>query len=79
MCAVLRGAILELQSLDALRVAEAEEWVRGDESSSWPFAFHNICAVLDLEPTSFARGLLAWRDRVAEAAPRTRIRSSSQG
>lgn len=38
---------------------EAERWLF-NEDVSWPFAFVNICAALDLEPNYIRRGLRNW-------------------
>jgi hypothetical protein len=40
--------------------AEAEEWFTS-EDGTWPFAFHNICQALGLEPSYIRSGLRRWR------------------
>ena len=40
---------------------EAEAWIFSDDAS-WPFAFVNVCEVLDIQPPFLRRGLLRRED-----------------
>jgi hypothetical protein len=40
---------------------EAKQWFFGSEAEG-PFAFENVCHVLDIDPTQFRRKLLTWRN-----------------
>jgi hypothetical protein len=51
--------------------AETEAWLNSDDRSSL-FAFETLCDALGIEAGYLRRGLRAWRDRVAVAAPPTR-------
>src|SRR5436190_8454182 len=41
---------------------EAEEWICSSERS-WPFAFENICDLLQINAEYLRRGLLTWKER----------------
>lgn len=78
LVAVLMNAILQLRSRDAQDVIDAESWVRGDDTTNWPFSFNNICEALGIESSYFARGLLTWRERPTDAvwrAPLHQVRA----
>ena len=70
LVAVLMNAILQLRSRDARDVIDAESWVRGDETTDWPFSFNNICKALGIESSYFASGLLTWREWPTDAVRR---------
>ena len=74
LVAVLMNAILQLRSRDAQDVIDAENWIRGGDTTDWLFSFNNICGALDIESSSFARGLLTWRDRPTDTIRRTPLR-----
>ncbi len=40
--------------------SDAEKWLFSDDDS-WPFAFLNVCEVLNLQPTFLRQGLRRWR------------------
>jgi hypothetical protein len=73
MFAILLDAVLQLHSGDTKNAAEAERWIRDRENVDEPFSFWNICEVLEIEPSYFARGLIAKRN---EAQPRLRLRQA---
>ncbi len=74
MIAVLMNAILQLRSRDAQDVIDAENWIRSDDTTDWPFSFNNICEALDIEASYFARGLLTWHDRPTDTMRRIPLR-----
>jgi len=55
---------------------ELEDWFSGTESG-WSFAFENICAVLQIEPSAIRERLATWSapNRDALARPRRRVRA----
>jgi hypothetical protein len=68
MLAVLVNAIIQLQSTDSASIIEVEHWIQDRDGGDEPFSFANVCEVLDIESGYLRRGLLAWRDRSADAA-----------
>jgi hypothetical protein len=74
MVAVLMNAVLQLRSRDARGVIAAENWIREDDGTDWPFSFNNICDALDIEASCFARGLLSCSDRPTDAVRRVPVR-----
>lgn len=47
---------------------EAESWIQQPDGDG-PFAFDNVCAALDIEPTVLRRGLFQWRRRREAGVP----------
>jgi len=47
---------------------DAEEWI-GSDDRSWPFAFENVCDLLQINAEYLRRGLMAWRDRQVSGQP----------
>lgn len=41
---------------------DADEWISSDDRS-WPFAFENICDLLQINSEYLRRGLDAWKDK----------------
>ncbi len=41
---------------------DADEWISSDDRS-WPFAFENICDLLQINSEYLRRGLAAWKDK----------------
>lgn len=41
---------------------DAEEWICSTDRS-WPFAFENVCDLLQINSEYLRRGLMKWRDR----------------
>jgi hypothetical protein len=46
---------------------DAETWILSVDRS-WPFAFDNICELLQIDPEYLRRGLLQWRAQHDQAA-----------
>jgi hypothetical protein len=72
--AVLLNAITHLQSPDVHDAAEAEHWIRSNDTSESPFSFHSICEVLGIDAHYLGRGLLTWCSRATSVAPRAPLR-----
>ena len=60
MLAVLTDAVFQLHGADSEGAAEAEAWIR-DQQSDAPFSFRSICEALAIDPSYLANGLLARR------------------
>jgi len=54
---------------------EAEEWIFSDEHR-WPFAFVNVCAVLNLNPDYIRLLLERWQQKAKTGAIRPSLRPS---
>ncbi len=41
---------------------EADEWIQSNDRS-WPFAFENVCDLLQINAEYLRHGLMEWKDR----------------
>jgi len=61
---------------DARLLAEVSEWFRSEEAAS-PFAFVNVCALLDLDPDRVRRHLADLRRRLGTVAVAPLVKAAS--
>jgi hypothetical protein len=65
MLAVLFDAVVQLHRPGSTRAVEVVRWIRSESNS--PFAFNSICEAFEIDPMYLARGLLSWRERLADS------------
>ena len=64
MLAVLFDAVVQLHRPGSASAVEVTRWIRSESDA--PFAFNSICEAFAIDPMYLARGLLSWRERLAQ-------------